>query len=420
MKILWLCNTLLSNASEKLNIQHSKPESWINGFYNNIKKLDNVKLLYLFPWNNSNLTTNIDNTKFISYTQKNVYKFENIQIDEFKKILKKTNPDIIHIFGTEYSHSLAMLKAAQSLNMLDRTVVNLQGICFTLAKHYLEGLDLKTVHSYTFRDFLRHNNIYNQMLDFKKRAEFETEAIKLTHNVIGRTDWDEACAKRVNPDVNYYFCNETLRKPFYENEWDIEKCERKSIFVSQCSYPIKGFHYMLEAMADIVKAHPDAHLYTTGAHPLKLSLRGKIRQNSYNRYIGKLIKKYKLQNNVSFLGYLKENEMCERFLKSHVFVCSSTVENESNALSEAKILGVPSVVSFAGGMTNRIEHKKDGFLYPINAPYMLAFYIKKIFEDDNLALSFSKASKQAAKKVNDIETNFQRLMEIYTTICDKN
>ena len=68
-------------------------------------------------------------------------------------------------------------------------------------------------------------------------------------------------------------------------------------------------------------------------------------------------------------------------LKSNVIVVPSIVENESNSLTEAHILGVPTVAAFSGGMTNRIIHKKTGFLYPFNDYTMLANYIMEYLKE---------------------------------------
>ncbi len=416
MKILWLCNTLIPEIAEKLNIKNSKPESWITGIYNKIKN-QNIKVIYLFPENNKKIEQKIDKATFVSYFDKNSIKLLNLQINQFKNIINQQNPDIIHVFGTENLHTLAMIKAAESLNMLDKTVINIQGLVSVIAKHYYAGLDNKTVHSYTFRDFVRHNNIYRQRLDFEWRGKYEEEVLGLARHVIGRTDWDKACVTRINPNINYHFCNETLRKPFYENSWDIEKCEKYSIFVSQSNYSIKGFHYMLEAMADIVKAYPDAQLYTTGTNPLSLDFKQKIRQGYYSKYIGKLIKKYRLENNVTFLGYLDEEKMCDRFLKSNVFVCCSSIENSPNSVGEAMILGVPVVTSDVGGVKNMLIHEKEGYVYQPDAPYMLSYYIKKIFEDKDIALEFSENAKKHAKETHNEDKNFKELIRIYEELA---
>ena len=419
----------MPEVAEKLNLKASKPESWITGTYSKIKNED-IELVYLFPANNGNLKIKVEKAEFISYSQKNSIEFEKKQVYEFEKIISDKKPDIIHIFGTEFPHTFAMLKAAEykalvaqmikaaeNKGMLDKTVINIQGFVSVYAKHFYASLDNKTVRAYTFRDFVKRNNIHNQRLAFVKRGIYEEKALRLSRHVIGRTDWDKACVTRVNHDINYHFCNETLRKPFYENAWDIEKCEKHSIFVSQSNYPIKGFHYMLEAMADIVKIYPDAHLYTTGNSPLNLNFNQKIRQGYYSKYLGKLIKKYNLENNVTFLGYLDEDKMCERFLKSNVFVCCSSIENSPNSVGEAMILGVPVVTSDMGGVKNMLTHEKEGFVYQSDAPYMLSYYIKKIFENRDIALKFSENAKQHAKETHNKEENFNQLLKIYEELA---
>ena len=173
---------------------------------------------------------------------------------------------------------------------------------------------------------------------------------------------------------------------------------------------------MLEAMADIVKKYPDAKLYTTGKNPLTLSFKEKLRQGYYSKYLGKLIKKYHLENNVEFLGFLDEEKMCKQYLKSHAFVCCSSIENSPNSLGEAMILGVPCVSSDVGGVKNLMTHEKEGFIYQADAPYMLSYYIQKIFEDDKLSLDFSNNAKLHANKTHNPDENFKQLLNIYKDI----
>lgn len=47
---------------------------------------------------------------------------------------------------------------------------------------------------------------------------------------------------------------------------------------------------------------------------------------------------------------------------------------------------------------------------------MLAYYVNKIFEDDNLALEFSKNAQAHANKTHDREINMNTLCNIYDEI----
>lgn len=409
---MWLCNTLIPEVSNKLNLPLSKkPESWISGTYNHLKTDESVQLIYLFP-NLSKLEYAEGNTIFVSYPQNNATK------TCFCDALLKYKPDIIQAFGTENASVCTMLQICLELKIQNKLVLNIQGIVSMVATHYYANLPHSAIYATTLRDFVKRNNIWFQKKNFELRGKNEINSIKEACHVIGRTDWDEACVKRINPDIKYHFCNETLRPAFYNHQWNFEKCEKHSIFVSQCNYPIKGFHLMLEAMVDIVKRYPDAHLYTTGLNPLKVSFKQKLTQTYYQKYIGKLIKKYHLENHVTFLGYLDEQQMCDRFLKSHVFVSCSSIENSPNSVGEAMLLGTPVVSSDVGGVKNMLTHNKEGFIYPYDEPYMIAYYISRYFEDSSLCERMSQAARTHAQVTHDIKLNYEKLLTIYNNIVN--
>jgi len=80
------------------------------------------------------------------------------------------------------------------------------------------------------------------------------------------------------------------------------------------------------------------------------------------------------------------------------------------------ILGVPCVASSVGGVTDLLKDKEEGFVYQTDAPYMLAYYVCEIFSNDELALQFSKKSREHAIKTHDRENNTKRLIEVYREI----
>ena len=249
--------------------------------------------------------------------------------------------------------------------------------------HYYANLPGWMHHAKTFRDLLRNDSLAKQRELFIKRGNFEKESIRKARHIIGRTDWDKACVTQLNPNVNYHFCNETLRPAFYQKVWERRRCQEHSLFVSQANYPLKAFHMVLEALAILVEKYPDAHLYTTGADPREAKgFSRKLRQSIYPWYIARQIRKLGLDEHVSFMGYLDETNMCELFLKTHVFVSASSIENSPNSLGEAMCLGVPSISSDVGGVKNLMDHGKDGFIYPFDEPYMIAYYADQIFRSE--------------------------------------
>lgn len=413
MKILWLTNVPLAKVRNHISNSDVQLGGWLDGMSNELLKFENVEFLSIFPYKSKTILKNkVENIEYCTYPSNCSDKMKK---NIFESTIREFNPDIIHIFGTEYKHSLIMLKVCEELNLLDKAIVNIQGLCSKISQVYYSDLPQRVIHSFTLRDFIKMDNISLQKKKFAKRGKWEIEALKLAKNVVGRTDWDRACTKQSNPNVNYYHCDATLRGSFYQGGWEYEKCEKHSIFVAQSGYPIKGFHKMLQALPHILKQYPNAKVYTTGKNLLNLSAVDRLKMSSYQKYLIKLIKKNSLQTHVEFLGMLNEYSIKERYLKSNCFVLCSSIENESNALGEAMILGVPSVASCVGGVPSRIIHNKDGFIYGFSEEYMLAHYVCEIFNRKECS-GFSKNSKQHATECYSREQNLKDLLSIYKRI----
>lgn len=421
MKILWLCNIPLPEYSKKIGISENSGGGWLTGLKNELKENINIKLNICFPQigiKNIN-ELDIDGISYFAIPRKNsdFTKIDNCIENHFQKLIEKINPDIIHIWGTEFPHALSMIKICEKNRVIDRTVISIQGLVSKIEKHYSVGLPYNILKRFTIKDFFKQNSIYQQIEKFKKRGEFEVEALKKVKYIIGRTDWDNACTLQINSNAKYYFCNENLRDEFYKYEWDYKKCERYSIFISQATYPVKGLHYVFEALPEIIKKYPETKLYIGGENIIKSStLKEKLKLTSYAKYLKELIEKFNLEKYIIFMGNLNEKQMCERFLKSNVFLSASLIENSSNSVGEAMLLGVPVVSSDVGGIKNMLNHNEEGFIYQHNAPYMLSYYVKKIFENIELAEKFSNNSKSHARDTHNREINSKKIIKIYEEI----
>ena len=420
MKILWLCNIPLPEASKSMNLPLYNSGGWLTGTCNDLRNEKSVNLNICFPINGIKEIHNkkIDGVNYyaIPQRQSNPTILNNDINKYFLEVIKIVNPDIIHIWGTEYPHTLSMIEVCEDIP----TVISIQGLCSIYSKHYMAMLPYNVQRSKTLKEFVKQDSLKNQKSKYEKRGKFEQAALIKSKYVIGRTSWDKACVKHINPNAEYYFCNETLREEFYKHEWNSKKIEKYSIFVSQATYPIKGLHFLLEAMPIILKEYPNTKLYIAGNNITKNdSILEKLKISTYGKYIRKLIKQYNLEKSIIFVGSLNEIDMCNRFLKSNVFVCPSSIENSPNSLGEAMILGVPCVASYTGGIPDMIEHNKEGFLYEMSSSYMLAYYICKIFSDDKLASELSESCRKKALQTHNKNENLKQLLNIYNDIYNK-
>lgn len=421
MKILWLCNIILPAVSNELNLKASNKEGWLSGICDAVSKEKSFKLAICFPvpkkfaghkWviNEIAYYGFYEDTK---HPEKYDHKIEN----QLMHIVEDFEPDLVHVFGTEYPHTLAMCRCIEDKPRI-KSLIGFQGILDIYKNHYFDGLPESVIETVTFRDFLKNDSLKKQQRKYELRAVNEVEAVRLAKHVTGRTPFDKGFSERVNPDAEYHFLNETLRKDFYEGEWKADKCEKHSIFLSQGNYPIKGLHVMLEALNLLKCSYPDIKVYVAGDNVTKKeTFKDRLKLSAYGKYILKLLKDYDVSDKVIFLGSIDALKIKKQLLKSNIFVCPSTIENSPNSLGEAMILGVPSITSNVGGISGIFERDVDGLMFDSCEAGELAKCIDDLFKDVSLQIKFSSAASLHAKKTHNAGNNYRRLVEIYEKIC---
>lgn len=412
MKLLWLCN-MVPGAVKKAITGKEGNGLWVDHVLQDLRRQEDLTIRILCPGSKASSGIVDAQCSYAVFETKLPYQYLPETEVLFRTELTAFKPDTIHIWGTEYAHTLAMVNAAQQEAVLDRVVVSIQGLCSIYATHYAEGVPERVIRGITFRDMLRQDNIPQQKRKFVLRGELEVQALEKCRHVIGRTCWDKACTQQINPEATYHFCNETLRPCFYEDMWSYEICRTHRIFASSCVYPVKGFHYLLEAFAEVVKRYPDATLAVPGRSYLKTNL---LRQSSYQKYLAELTRKYGLEDRIEFLGSLDAEGMKAAYLQANVFALPSTIENSPNSLGEAMLLGVPCVAADVGGVMTMMTHETEGFVYQSTAPYMLAHYICKVFDMEDRAEAVGLAARKHALKTHDPEDNLRDLLNIYQEI----
>ena len=117
MKILWLCNVVPPMVAKQLNIDTTVKEGWVDA---SLRKLvsDDKRDLEMgicvpyeidVPYKRDVITLDkkeINVYRFLEHTQTPWVYDKTLELT-FKEIVKDFKPDLIHIFGTEYPHTLA-------------------------------------------------------------------------------------------------------------------------------------------------------------------------------------------------------------------------------------------------------------------------------------------------------------------------
>lgn len=416
MNILWIVNIIFPYPASKLNINKSFTLGWLYGLYNTLVKSKDINLAVAATYNGDKLLKFVgdDNTIYYLLPCKNQLKYDSNLKKYWKEVELDFKPDVAHIHGSEFAHAIPFIEACPNV----KTVTSIQGLVSVYSKVYYGNIPHRElIKSISFRDIIKFDNVFQQQKKFYRRGVNEQKLLNMSDYLIGRTTWDYANSKAIVGNDKYFVCNESLRDDFYSQHWSIDKIERHTIFVSQSYYPIKGFHFMLEALHILKKKYPDVKCYVSGHKVIgDNSLKSKIKVTGYGRYIKKLLKKYHLEDNVCFLGMMDTKGMILNLKKNHVYVQPSVIENSPNSLGEAMLMGMPCISSNVGGVSDLLIHNVEGFTYPYSEPAILAYYIEKIFEDDTLAIELGKRAHAHASITHNRENNCNQTIDIYHRI----
>lgn len=419
MRVLWIVNTIFPVPAQKIGIKPSVFGGWLSSLFEGIKNNQEIdKMAIVSTYSGQQLLNFIDgNVIYYLLPSKNNKKYESKHTYYWKKIALEFKPDFVHIHGTEFPIGIECMDSIPDI----KYIVSIQGLMTRCADLYYAGIGMKElITNITLRDILKRDTMFQAKRKFKRQSKYEVKMISRANYIIGRTDWDYSNTIAINQNAKYFHLNETIRNSFYLKSWDIKSIQRHSIMMSQGYYPIKGLHQMIKALYVLKRKYHDIMLYVTGENIFSISSKkDRLKISGYAKYINSLINKYHLQSNVVFLGILNEEETVRLMLRSHVLVVPSIVENESNSLSEAHLLGLPTVIAFSGGMTNRVEHKISGFCYPFSESAMLATYISNYFENDDICLTFSKNAKKNALERNNSGKNINDIMRIYQEVANE-
>ena len=422
MKILWLVNIIMPELAEHLGQKPSVFGGWLTGAMEAVVRQGNQLVI-------CTTVPNTDKPERYELKQAVYYLCTQGTLDDmeqqFRSLLEKERPDIVHVFGTEFPHSLAMARAADT----DRMLITIQGSMAVLEKLVYAGIPDRICKDRLLHRLLRRchkggQSIDLQKISFRKRAVLEKETLSLAKYIHGGSEWGNRQGRAINPSATVFDCGLILRDPFYTDRgWSIDECEPYSI-CAVFTYPIKGFHQLLKAMPRILEQYPKAKLYAVG-HRLNVrryhGLKRQIMELApdYQWYIQGLMDRNHLWDHVIFEGTLDASAMAERMRRSHVFVVPSIMENQCTALGEALMLGVPAVTTRVGAIPEYITEGESALAYDFDDTQALAEQICSIFESRALAQKLSLHAPVLPRQLYHRDKNSERLLEIYTQIAKK-
>lgn len=415
MRILWFTNTSSCYKRGPANCYNGG--GWISSLEIELKKKANVELgvcfyadfvselkkeeqdgtvYYILPRPKKSVRYIIET--IINKPEVTTYKHEKLAIPALVDIVNDFRPDIIQVFGSENIYGLIADHVSVPV------VLHIQGILTTCLNAFLPPFVSWPMY---IRQDKSIRNILHRISDriaWKRNSITEQRMLRTIKHFMGHSIWDERITKLLSPKGHYYFCNEMLRNVFYDST---ERClSLKAVFVTTISSPFyKGYDLLLKT-AQILKG-------------VMVDFEWLVFGDVNPKFVERVFNVNHQEVNVHLMGVASAEQIKNALLSATAYIHTSYIENASNSVCEAQLLGVPCIAANVGGIPTLIEDGFTGYLVPANDPYQMAFLMKFLAESKDVNVEMGKRAKEVAMKRHDRKTIVNRVMDIYEEILSK-
>jgi len=209
-----------------------------------------------------------------------------------------------------------------------------------------------------------HENQELFLKEFSSRSEKYKVVWENADALIRVNPRDITSLKKFNQNT-YYIPNGFNPKKFYTMEGKkareiLELSRNKKVLFSLGDLvERKGFHYLVDAIAEIVKARVDVLCIIGGSGPMSKKLK-------------KRINKLNLQEYVKLVGFIPDKELTYWMNAADIFVLPSLSEGNPTVMFESLGVGLPFVGTKVGGVPEIITSDEYGLLVEPANPEDLA------------------------------------------------
>lgn len=179
----------------------------------------------------------------------------------------------------------------------------------------------------------------------------------------------------------------------------------KKGYINICSVgrltKIKGYDRLILALSKLIHDYPKIHLYLLGT-------------GEYKDTLAKLVSQYNLESQISFLGFQQNPH--QFVSRCDLFVCSSSHEGYSTAVTESVILGTPVLTTDCAGMDEILDNGQTGMIVE-NSSEGIYNGLLQLLSQPKLLQNY-KDKTQAKSAYYQSNTNTQKVETLINTILN--
>ena len=299
-----------------------------------------------------------------------------------RNLIKKSEPDIIHIHSPVVLGNIAQLLAGG----LRKPVI--------ATNHYLPINMSRSLTSDSLIGKHFSNVSYSYLVNFCNRCEYVT-APTMTALQLLYDHGLRAPAKAISNGIDLTKFTPGERDPSIRQRFKLPDDKQLILHINRLSEE-KRVNVLIDAVA---KMRSNAHVALVSTGPAEAELRAQVAQ------LG-------VEDRVSFLGYVREADLLALRRSSDIFVIPSEADLQSLATMEAMACGLPVVAANAYALPELVHHEKNGFLFKRGDSDDMAYYMDVLLEDAELRARMGAESLKIIAKHDRIQV-LDQWEEIY-------
>jgi phosphatidylinositol alpha 1,6-mannosyltransferase len=272
----------------------------------------------------------------------------------FRRLLKKIDPDIIHIHSPIVLGNIAQIVAGSLRKPVIVTNHYLPiNLSRSLSSDPLFGKPFMTV-------------TYSYLVHFCNRCEYVTAPTMTALNLLYEHGL-RAPAQAISNGVDLKKFSPGERDKRLQQHLNLPQDQPLILSVNRLSQE-KRIDVLIDAVAKMTR---DAHVAIASTGPAEEELRARVEELN-------------LMNRISFLGFIPDKDLASLYRLADVFAIPSEAELQSLATMEAMACGLPVVAADAYALPELVHHNINGFLFQRGNSDELAQYLDVLVTDMEL------------------------------------
>lgn len=296
-----------------------------------------------------------------NYAQKTAYWHARWQM---RRELKRICPDLVHVFGTEERY------APCGADYKGKKMISMQGVLSACVER-------------------------SPMAPFMcRQAAKEAKWLNSYHLITSESEWGLQGVRKLAPTVPVARWEYAVRSDFFAVSRKVDK-EPICLFGGS-DIPVKNVDVLIQAFSAPELSH------------VKLLLAGVSRANRPN-----------LSPNIEALGGVGRDEMVELMSRAWCLVHPSLAETGPTVAKEARVMGLPVIISEETGSKQYVEHGKSGFIFAPKDVEALKQLVLAVCADRDTAIAMGEYGREDCRRALSRETMMSGLMKIYDDLLSR-